>query len=273
MKRLFIRSDALAVPPVGLPELRDWYANETAAALGEAAWQIAESVLPNLFGYHLLQVGAPFDGQRNLLDLSRVSHRALLETDPAVPGRGGVVVRPDALPIQSNAIDVLVLPHTLEFCANPAGILREAERILVGEGRVLILGFSPWSAMGLGRLALAWRGKAPWAGHFLSAGRVADWLGVLGFVVERIIRRSFLPPIASGNWRKRLSPVDRIGGQLCPVVGNLYGILACKRVIVARPARLLLRRERLRAAIRVAEPSGRGLPSIQDPRPERQARP
>ena len=264
MKRLFIRSDAFAVPPVGLPELRAWYAGEAAVALRDAAWQIAESVLPDLFGYHLLQLGAPFDGQRSLLDLSRVSHRALLETDPAAAGSGGVIVRPDALPILSNAVDVLVLPHTLEFCANPAGILREAERILVGEGRVLILGFNPWSGMGLGRAALAWRGRAPWAGHFLSAGRVADWLGVLGFVVERVIRKSFLPPLASATWRRRLSPVDRIGGRLCPVVGNVYGILACKRVVVARPARLLLRRERPRAAIRAVEPSGRSLPKVRD---------
>ena len=273
VKRLFIRSDAVAVPPVGLPELRDWYAAETAAALGDAAWQIAESVLPDLFGYHLLQVGAPFDGHRSLLELSRVSHRALLETDPGVAGRGALIVRPDALPIQSNAVDVLVLPHPLAFCANPAGILREAERVLVGEGRVLIMGFSPWSAMGLGRVALGWRGRAPWAGHFLSAGRVADWLGVLGFVVERVLRRSFLPPIASGIWRRRLSAVDRLGGRLCPAVGNLYGILACKRVVVARPARLVLRRDRRRAAIRVAEPSGRGLPSVQDDRPQRRACP
>jgi len=273
VKRLFIRSDALAVPPVGLPELREWYADEPAAAFAEAAWQIAESVLPDLFGYHLLQVGAPFDGQRSLLELSRVSHRALLETEPALAGRGAVIVRPDALPIQSNAIDVLVLPHTLEFCGNPAGILREAERVLVGEGRILILGFSPWSAMGVGRLALAWRGRAPWAGHFLSAGRVADWLGVLGFVVERVLRRAFLPPIASGTWRRRLAPLDRLGSRLCPAVGSVYGILACKRVVVARPARLLLRRDRRRATIRVAEPTGRGLPRIHDDSAHRESSP
>ena len=51
----------------------------------------------------------------------------------------------------------VVLPHVLEFEANPHQVLRESERVLIGEGHVVILGFNPWSLWGLWRLLLAWR--------------------------------------------------------------------------------------------------------------------
>lgn len=271
MRLLPGRPEPLSDPPVGLAELRAWYAGEAQRTVATAAMGLAEDVLPNLFGYHLLQIGTPFEQERALCELSRISHRVVLETEPALATEGNIVVRPDALPVLANSVDVVVLPHTLEFCANPRGILREVERVLVGEGRVLVLGFNPWSLMGLGHLALAWRGEAPWAGHFLSAGRICDWLSVLGFVVERVSHGAFLPPLRAPRWRSRLRPVEQLGVHFLPKLGNLYGILACKRVLVARPARLVLKRERSRVPVRAVETSRRVVRQDVDTLPKSEA--
>ena len=59
---------------------------------------------------------------------------------------------PRYLPFASDALDVVLLPHTLERVAEPEQVLREAERVLRGEGHVLVLGFHPWGPWGLARL-------------------------------------------------------------------------------------------------------------------------
>ncbi len=41
-----------------------------------------------------------------------------------------------------------MLPHVLEFAAEPHRILREVERVLVPEGQVVIAGFNPLSLWG-----------------------------------------------------------------------------------------------------------------------------
>ncbi len=51
-----------------------------------------------------------------------------------------------------DSIDLVFLPHTLEFSADPHQVLRETERVLIPEGRVIILGFNPLSSLGLWRL-------------------------------------------------------------------------------------------------------------------------
>ena len=56
------------------------------------------------------------------------------------------------LPFDAQSIDLILLPHALEFIDNPHEVLREVDRVLRPEGRVLILGFNPWSLFGLRRV-------------------------------------------------------------------------------------------------------------------------
>jgi ubiquinone/menaquinone biosynthesis C-methylase UbiE len=54
-----------------------------------------------------------------------------------------------ALPFAANSLDLVVLPHTLELSLDPHATLREVERVLVPEGRVVISGLNPASLWGL----------------------------------------------------------------------------------------------------------------------------
>ena len=101
----------------------------------------------------------------------------------------------DALPFANQSLDLIVLPHTLEMTRDPHQALREVERVLMPEGRVVIVGFNPTSLWGLRQrlghvrrgLGLG-RGKPlflPSEGEFIGYWRLRDWLRLLSFEVER----------------------------------------------------------------------------------------
>ncbi len=128
-------------------QLRQWYELPLGQTLRACEQQRLESILPDLFGYHLLQVGALADG---VLSASRVLHRAVMAVgdEPRGEYRAGLCGDPARLPISGDSLDALVLYHTLDFAPDPHQVLREAERVLVAEGSIVVLGFNPWSSVG-----------------------------------------------------------------------------------------------------------------------------
>ncbi len=211
-------------------------------------------VLPDMFGYHLVQVGRC--GARDLAESSRIHHRLLLcQQKDRPPCPGSIVAEADNLPLASDSIDVIILPHVLEFAANPHRVLREAERILIGEGHLVLLAFNPWSPWGLWRLALGWRHQAPWHGHFYGMARIRDWLSLLDFDLISVVRFAFAPPVqrAVSNFRW----LEYLGRVLWPKLGGAMLIVARKRVLPLTPMRLRWQSRRTMIDAGVAEPSAR----------------
>ncbi len=137
-------------------------------------------VLPDLFGRHILQIGNWGRGQR-LLSSADMLHRAVLGTVGDLDAQS--LVEPERLPVLSQSVDAVLLPHTLEFSQLPHNVLRETSRVLTDRGRLLILGFNPWSVWGLRqRLGLRYRAFPPGARLF-SPARLCDWLELLDFEV------------------------------------------------------------------------------------------
>ena len=192
-----------------------------------------EEVGRELFGYYLLQVGSlAFRGES--LCRSRARHHVTLSPEEGVTG--GLCADPVALPIRSDSIDNVLLPHTLDFSRDPRQVLRETERVLIPEGRAIILGFNPWGTWGIWRrLRFRRRRTVPWCGHFLSARRLADWLSLLGFVVEHHRPIMFRPPLQNRSFMKRLQPLEGVGPRYFPPLSAAYGIVAVKRVSAIAP--------------------------------------
>src|SRR5690606_18144228 len=113
------------------------------------AWEKKQidGMVANVFGYHAIQVGLP---HWDLLQANRIPYkgRTCTLSDQALEQGAAVVCDPENLPFDTQSIDLLVLPHVLECSSDPHQILREAERVLVAEGRVVISGFKPWSLWG-----------------------------------------------------------------------------------------------------------------------------
>lgn len=234
--------------------LRSWFEAGPGLAVAEAELALAGEVLPNLFGYHILQLGHPY--ATPMIACSRIQHQAVMANAP-LSGAEALCCSVDALPIQAGSVDVLVLPHVLEFARSPHGVLREAERVLIPEGHLVIFGFNPWSLFGLWRLATGWRGQLPWCGRFVAMPRLRDWLALLGFEIERIEKLSFRPPLRRARLHARLEVLERLGRHFWPVFGNVSFVLARKRVVAVRPIRASWARARRLPATSVIEPSTR----------------
>lgn len=219
--------------------LHDWF--QTPAGQYLLRWEDAqlESAVADIFGYHALQLGVP---QLHGLRANRMPHQWLgMPTPEAVSGSAppsaALVTDYAALPFSACSLDLVVLPHTLELSADPHTTLREVERVLVPEGRVVICGLNPVSLWGLRqRRARALRRLGgddlflPDCGEFIGYWRLRDWLRLLGFEVEEGRFGCYRPAVRSEAWLERWAWMDRAGPRWWPIVGSAYFLVAVKRV-------------------------------------------
>ena len=235
--------------------LRAWYDEPPGSLLADVERAMLGRFLPDLFGFNIVQLGCHHVA--GLLDASRVAHKLHIDLGHTLNRDADLHGVEDALPLAANSVDVLVLPHVLEYALDAHRVLREAERVLIGEGHVVILGFNPWSFFGLRSLLTRWQGRAPWHGRFVAAARVKDWLQLLGFDILHIDRRSYRPPLRRDTFNRHLEFMERLGAFCWPLFGNVYLIVARKRVEGLTPLRASWRQRRRLVASSVAEPSTR----------------
>jgi SAM-dependent methyltransferase len=133
----------------------------------------------------------------------------------------------EALPFPSASLDLLVLPHTLELSYDPHATLREVERVLVPEGRVVICGFNPNSLWGISKSCQ--RGFSE-VGDFIGQRRLRDWLQLLSFEVESTSFGCYRPAVKTERWLQRWAWMDQAGVRWWPILGAVYGMVAVKRV-------------------------------------------
>lgn len=215
------------------------------------------AIAPRLFGYQLIQLGL-LGPDLEYLGACPIRSRTVVSPSPGA-SCGAVFVRgnPEQLPIAADSADAVVMPHTLDLASDPPQVLREVERVLIPEGRLVVIGFNPWSLWGLRRL-VGGRGSPPWSCHFISYPQLHDWLSLLGFAVERTDVLMFRPPVAHAGVLERLAFLDRQGPRLWPMLAGVYVVQAIKRVSTLTPITLPWRRRRLIRASAV-EPSARGM--------------
>jgi len=215
-----------------------------------------DQAVADVFGFHALQLGLP---ELEALAANRMPPRWLaVESAPmtapgpdaegeddgpvAAPPRAAIALHChfDALPFESASLDLVVLPHSLELARDPHLTLREVERVLVPEGRVLILGFNPASLWGTRQRLGRFRRRLglgtdrdlflPRAGEFIGYRRLRDWLRLLSFEVESGRFGCYIPPVTSAKWLARFGWMEKAGDRWWPPFGALYYIVAVKRV-------------------------------------------
>lgn len=203
--------------------LQDWFETPLGQYLLEKERAYLDDVTPDIFGFHALQLGLP---GVDLLSESRIAHRLRL----AHAGMPDLYAKCDELPIATQSIDLVLLPHVLEFAAQPHAVLREVDRVMMPEGRLLILGFNPWSLWGLRSSVGPSRAQIPWNGRFVSLLRVKDWLALLGFDVSAGRLAAYAPPFDKEGLRRRFRFMEPAGDRWWAVGGAVYMLQAIKRV-------------------------------------------
>jgi SAM-dependent methyltransferase len=195
--------------------------------------QHLDRAVADIFGYHALQLGLPeIDALRENRMPLRICAAERVDEDDDLHCALSVLNRYDELPFATNSIDLVVMPHILEFAAEPHQVLREVDRVLVPEGHVVITGFNPLSLWGLRQL-LTRLGMAPYLpreGQFISLPRIKDWLKLLSFEVNRGRFGCYLPWVRSDRWLQRWRFMDKAGDRWWPVLGSIYMVTAVKRV-------------------------------------------
>ncbi len=220
--------------------LNGWWEESLGRALLAAESELLGEALEDVFGWELLQIGA-WGGSRELLACSRTRHQTIVAA-PGLPCAANIIGRPSQLPIVSDSIDAVLLPHTLEFAADPYAIVREVDRVLIGEGNLLVLGFRPWSLWGM-RARASRAGFPPSLRRVLPERRVRDWLVLLGYEIVAARRYLYCSPWGSG-----LSAGEGTGrmlrrGLTHPLPGSAYLLKARKRIYTLTPIRHRLRQK------------------------------
>ena len=220
-------------------DLCHWYESSLGQQLVQSEKAQLDSILPTLFGYHLVQVGQYCNAA--LLQASKVSHCSVMhatsETGIASMSNSHLSGQAHALPFASDSVDVVILNHVLEFSLQPHQVLREVERVLVPEGHVVMMMFNPWSLWAIQRLVLRWRKTAPWCGQFIGATRSKDWLALLGFDVRQSQGYFFRPALQQTALMERLDWFESLGQRLWPIFGGGYMLVAKKKVETLTPIR------------------------------------
>jgi SAM-dependent methyltransferase len=220
-------SSRVPSPPVALePSLLEWFATPFGKYVRDADQCYFDRETEDVFGFHALQLGlAPIDFMRN----SRIASKHQLDWE----NRASVVADADALPFAADSLDLVTLPHTLEFVLQPHDVLREVHRVLRPEGRTIICGFNPFSFIGAKRYF--GRGTLPpWNASMISLYRMKDWLTLLGFDVVAGGLAAYAWPTQNEKWLERTRWMDRAGDRWWPIAGGTYYLHAVKRVANVR---------------------------------------
>jgi len=202
--------------------LADWFATPRGKYV--LNWERAQfdSAVEDVFGFNAAQVGL---ARYDLLRQSRIA----LHTHLDLNSPSDLVADSGALPLATGSIDLVVLPHVLEFSAHPHHILREAARVLMPDGQIVISGFNPLSLWGVRRALGLQRHEHPWCGRFIGLLRLKDWLQLLSFELNGGRFGCYVPPFAQAKWLERCTFMEKAGDRWWPIAGGVYVVRAIKR--------------------------------------------
>jgi len=206
--------------------------------------RVVEEAFDGIFGEQCLQLG--LWGEANtFLKHARTQRGCLVDegVGAALAATEGpsVIGQLHRLPIASDSVDCVLLPHVLDYSDRPHAILREVDRVLTAHGHLAILGFKTGGLWGVRRL-IPGAGLPPEANHLVPERRLRDWLQLLDLRIHGVTRFFFRWPLpgvhraSSPKWEQR-------GQRWWPEFAACYMLTAQKRVSTLTPVRPQWRRK------------------------------
>lgn len=212
-----------------------WLAAPFGRALISQETRIVEEAFDGLFGEQCLQLG--LWGEANTFLRFARTQRATCIADWPCADEGptpAAVGHLHRLPVESDSVDVVFLPHTLDYSDDRShAILREADRVLTPHGHLVILGFKPGGLWGLRRL-IPGAGLPPGSTHLISDRRLSDWLKLLDMRIMGVSRYFFRWPLPGNKGQSSVIWENR-GQRFWPELAACYMLTAQKRVVTLTP--------------------------------------
>jgi SAM-dependent methyltransferase len=220
--------------------ISEWFESELGQRIIGAERRVVNQILPSMFGYYLLQTGA--GKPVHLIDDCTIKQQFFISDvvtkTAATLGECRMRVicsRLSDLALASDSVDVGLIHHTLDFDSNPHKTLREITRTILPGGKLVIIGFNPWSLWGMMRLVMRQSAHPPWSGNFISPYRLSDWLNLLDFQIEGCETLEFGLPSVRTRWLSAFAWLEVAGRRWWQQSGAVYVLVATKRLATVTP--------------------------------------
>lgn len=206
---------------------QEWYKSDLGRSVLERELSIIERQTEGSVGYFAV-IQSPLMDLRLLK--SHIRNQIMLAPLMELGASENTIIGlSNELPVDADSVDVHIMHHSLDLSEAPHDDVREAARTLIPSGRIIIVGFNPWSLLGV-RKAVSNRLQAPWCGRFIAPQRLDDWLKVAGLTLESIEYTCFRPPFRKASWYKKMTRVGKTLELTRLPLGGVYVISATKQV-------------------------------------------
>ncbi len=231
-------------------DLRDFYETQLGAMARRMIRRGVRSMWPDVKGQRVLGLGYATPYLRQFLTEAERT-LAFMPASKGVlhwpsEGRGlTALVDETEFPLPDLSVDRVLLVHGLESSEYQSDMLREAWRVLTGEGRLLIVAPNRsgiWAR--LERTPLGW-------GQPYSAAQLSRLLRDNMFTPTRSRRALYIPPLRTRALLRSAPAWERIGSRWFPTFGGVVLVEAGKQLYASN---LQAERKRFRRPIVVSFP-------------------
>jgi SAM-dependent methyltransferase len=239
LKKCYGRRFGLRSLAVSRSHVVGWFSSPLGQRVLSEEQKIVDELLPEMFGYHLMQLGVL--PNKPLFSSSATGHQFMIEplieqlpeplkdvTKSVSENMGSSVnAHFEQLPIDADVIDVAIVHHALDFSTHPHQLLREVTRTLIPNGHIVLMGFNPFSLLGVGHtIARLLSRSYIYRRQRLPVSRLKDWFEVLGLELV-YSRQGYHGLPLNRHYSDRL---NRIVKWVLPFWGGVYVLVLRKNI-------------------------------------------
>lgn len=226
--------------PKNWQQLRVWLATELGQYVLQQETNSLSKILAPVFGSNILIIGEPNFSvitsvlEQNYKNIIKFNIHPVIDANAQLVNTIGISARQDKLPVDSDSMDIVILPHSLEMLDNLYEIITESYRVLKPGGKIIIIGFKPYGIWYVWKKIVSIFKVAPWRNIFISPRKIIQFLVSLGVEEYKLFQYCCNVPINSRKILNKLLFLEKINTQFFKF-GNIYTICANKRVVALTP--------------------------------------
>lgn len=217
-------------------DLRHWLETDSGKILVSYEQSLLERELSTIFGFHAGQFSASW--RADLMSSSPVRRQFILSSAHLADcPRPQIIADPLYWPVSPGSLDLVLLQHTLEIADRPHRLLSEAANTIIPDGKLVIIGFNPYSLSNITRWCVPSQRSLLRDAHFISPSRLRDWLALLNFSVEKVVYGGYVHPLKKFFTGLRGDLIEERLEQFQLPVGGFYMMIATRETPGLTPVR------------------------------------
>lgn len=210
-------------------ELKAFYASQPGRLVRRLVGRHIQEIWPDLAAMRVMGYGYAVPWLRSMSEHTEGSFAVMpagrgVHRWPEDEANRACIADENALPVETESVDRILMVHALEHAESPQVLLHEMWRVLKSNGRMLMI--VP-SRMGM------WA-RADWTpfghGSPYTAGQINHYLQECLFARERTEKALYMPPFRSFFFMRTAFALENVGRYIFPGLAGLHLIEASKQV-------------------------------------------